>query len=962
MKLIQALFRTLFLLFVAGSVSAQVIPTSAYERLEAYSKRQEARDTSWFRDIPMENIGPTIFSCRVTDIAVNPDNPWEFVVAYASGGLWHTINNGVSFTPYFQQEAVMTIGAIAVDWRRRVVWIGTGEVNSSRSSYAGVGIYKGKLGSDHWSLVGLEESHHIGRILLNPNDSNRIAVAVMGPLYSKSSNRGVFQSSDGGRSWKKTLYVNDSTGCIDLVADPVNPQTLYASTWQRDRKAWNFIESGPGSAIYKTTNGGKLWDRMTVDTSGFPTGPGVGRIGLAAIHPDSQTVLYALLDNYYPAEENATESTAELEPSAFLKMDEKEFLDLDDEKLNQYLRSRNFPKKYTAASVKKMVKSHEVSIGSLSDYVEDANYRLLTGKVKGAELYRSTDNGISWSKTHDMPLDHVYNTYGYYFGLLSVVNGAPERIYIGGVPLLRSNDGGSTFSMVNHENVHADHHALWINPKRPEHMILGNDGGINISYDGGDHWIKCNSPAVGQYYAIQADDQDPFWVYGGTQDNGVWKGSHQYRPGTQWHQTGNYHYKSIMGGDGMQVEVDTRDHRYVYTGFQFGNYYRLDDRTGKRTYITPKHELGEHPYRWNWQTPIHLSRHNQDILYMGSNFVHRSMDQGNTFNVLSPDLTTGGIQGDVPYGTLTCLHESPLKFGLLYTGSDDGLAYVSKDGGDVWTCISDGFPAGLYVSRIQASGHQKSRVYISLNGYRNDHFRSYVYVSDDYGSTWQRIGLDLPQEPVNVIKEDPKHPEILYVGTDHSVYCSLDGGKSFMSLSAGLPDVAVHDLIPHHRDDKLILGTHGRSLYVLDISRLRQFEFRFLDKELTWYPLDTIKYRETQGKVRASYMPANVDTIYLEAFCGMDGIVTCQVITHDGATLFGNVLDMKKGYNRWAYDFQVTERGVSNWQQLNPKTPIADAPFYKGEDGRWYLKAGTFDLLLRHETGWRVEQKLILKK
>lgn len=959
MKRSSLLFTAILTLISSLHLHAQIIPTSSYKRLEAFIKRKEAKDTTWFGQVPLRNIGPTVFSGRVTDIAVNPDNPWEFYVAYASGGLWYTNNNGVSFTPLFQQEAVMTIGAIAVDWRSRTVWVGTGEVNSSRSSYAGVGIYKGEVGQDNWQLMGLQESQHIGKILLHPKDTNRVTVAVMGPLYSKSSNRGIFQTRDGGVTWKRMLYVNDSTGCVDLVADPVNPDIMFAAAWQRDRKAWNFIESGKYSGIYRTMNGGLQWKRVTVDTSGFPYGEGVGRIGLQAIMPDSQLVLYALLDNQNLIPEDKAEDDA-LSITSFRTMSEKDFLELDNKELNAFLKKNGFPKKYNANSVKQMVENGEIEPDDLADYLEDANMRLLNGKVYGAELYVSRDNGITWEKTHEDHLAGVYNTYGYYFGLVRVTDKDPNTIYISGVPILRSDDGGVNFTNINGENVHVDHHALWVNPRRPEHLILGNDGGINISYDKGKNWIKCNSPEVGQFYSIQADLQDTYWVYGGTQDNGVWAGPHNYRPGNSWHQTGQYPYKRIMGGDGMQVQIDTRDHRYVYTGFQFGNYFRIDNQTGKRTYITPKHELGERPYRWNWETPILLSPHNQDILYMGSNFLHRSMDKGENFEKISPDLTSGGLPGDVPFGTITTIDESPFQFGLLYAGTDDGLIHVSRDAGSSWTCISGDLPVGFWVSHIVASKHKKERVYVALNGYRNDHFLSYIFKSEDYGSTWEPIGEDLPEEPVNVIKEDPKREGLIYVGSDHQTYISLDDGVHFMTLNKSMPDVAVHDLLPHPREDDLIIGTHGRSLYIADISRIRDFDEEYLDIELSWYPVDTVKYRQRQGEKRAPYADAYRDSLVFETFCGLPGINTFQVISQDGATLLGIVLDMKKGYNRWAYYFDVTPRGKINWEELNSGKNIEKAPFYEGQDGNFYLKKGKYKMILRHETGLKLERELIL--
>ena len=682
-----------------------ILPTQAKERINTMQKRHSMEYGTSLNGIPFRSVGPTVFSGRVVDIAVSPDDPSHFYVAYASGGLWKTTNNGISFEPLFDHELVMTIGAIAVDWENQTIWVGTGEVNSSRSSYAGIGMYKSTDDGKTWQHMGLPETHHIGKVMIHPDAPNTVWVAALGHLYSPNEERGIFKTTDGGQTWTKTLFVNENTGAVDLVVDPLNANVLYAATWHRERRAWNFVESGSGTGIYKSTDAGQSWMLITKKNNGFPIGEGAGRIGLALYHQGDQSVLYASIDNYFRKPKEDPEP-GKLTKDMLRTMSKEEFLALPKYQIEDYLKSYRFPRKYKVKSVLKMVEKEDIVPEDLVKYVEDANALLFDTPVKGLEVYASTDGGQSWSKRNEKSLDGVYFSYGYYFGTIRVAPQNPDKVYCLGVPVIKSEDGGKTFTNINGDNVHSDHHALWVNPERPGHLILGNDGGINISYDDGAHWNKCNTPAVGQFYYIAVDHQTPYHIYGGLQDNGTWGGPSSYKAATSWQASGKYPYDRVGGGDGMQVAVDTRNNKIIYVGSQFGNYFRLDRSSQKRTYITPKPNLGEAPYRWNWQAPIHLSIHNQAIFYMGSNFLHRSMNQGDDFKIISPDLTKGGLKGDVAFGTLTTIHESPLKFGLLYTGSDDGLVHLSKDGGHSWKNISKGLPEDLWVARVIASAHQ----------------------------------------------------------------------------------------------------------------------------------------------------------------------------------------------------------------------------------------------------------------
>jgi len=967
---VKRIITTFALCVLAASLSvAQLAPaptTSAQDRLAAFEQRQQLKSGSIINNIPFESVGPTVMSGRIADVAVYEADPSHFYVAFASGGLWKTENNGTSFTPLFDKEAVMTIGDIAVNWQDSTIWVGTGEVNSSRSSYAGVGLYKSTNGGKDWQHLGLGESHHIGRIVLHPTDANTAWVAVLGHLYSPNNERGIYKTSNGGATWQQTLFVNENSGAIDLIVDESAPNTLYAATWHRERRAWNFVESGTGSGIHKSTDGGETWTLLTTPESGFPTGEGVGRIGIDLYKKGNQTVLYSLLDNYdrRPEEEKSDKETA-LTKDALRTMDKRTFLNLDTKKIKSYLKKNNFPEKYTAEKVVKMVKSDDIAPLDLVEYLEDANSLLFDTPVIGAEVYRSDDGGKSWTKTHEDYLDFVYNSYGYYFGQIRVSPHDADKIYFAGVPVVRSDDGGKTFENINGDNVHVDHHALWLNPKRDKHLILGNDGGLNISYDDGATWTKCNIPAVGQFYAIAVDNAEPYNIYGGLQDNGVWVGPSTYdsEKNRSWHNTGHYPYKGILGGDGMQVAIDSRDNNTVYTGLQFGWYYRINKTTGERELIKPQHALGENPLRFNWQTPIHLSVHNQDILYLGSNKVHRSMNQGNDWAAISDDLTKGGIKGDVAFGTITALDESPFQFGLLYAGTDDGNVRVSKDGGTTWQSINKGLPDNLWVTEIYASRHDKATVYCALNGYRWDNFKAYCYKSTDYGSTWTAIGKDLPDEPVNVLKDDPKNPSILYVGTDHGLYVSLDKGTSFMLMDKDLPAVAVHDVVVQATAQDLLVGTHGRSIYKANIQTLQALNDDIRAKPIHLFALKKAKSSSNLGKKPTIWTKSFEQTVEIPFYSNSTTKATVSIQTESGISLASFDVDADKGLNFAEYDFKVNEKAVKKyerWLNKNKEKDANDISLEKADDGAFYLRAGAYVVVVKSGTGkdsgeWVVE-------
>lgn len=899
----------LITLVTSFSVSAQkdLTATAADNRMDNYKKKKALEQTSLIKNVTFRNVGPTVMSGRVVDIDVNPANTIEFYVAYATGGLWYTDNNGQSFSPLFDSQEHLFMGDIAVDWKTKTVYVGTGEKNSSRSTYAGTGVYKSTDGGKTWQHIGLSDSHHIGKILISPQDPNTVWVAAMGHLYSPNIERGVFKTTDGGKTWAKTLYVDDKTGAIDIDIDPKNSNTLYAATWYRTRSAWNFEESGPTTGIYKSTDGGAKWTLLTTAASGFPAGKGAGRIGIAVV-PQSPQTLFAVIDNNgsRPSKKDTGDKYTLLD---FRTITKEAFAKLNDKKLDDFIRENRLPEDVHAPDLKKQVAEGKLKPTVIGDYLKSGNTDMLVNQVIGAEVYKSSDGGKTWSKTNKDFIE-AFSSYGYYMSKIWVSPKDSNKVVITGVPLSLSTDGGKTWKSIGGPSVHSDHHAFWFDPTNEAHILNGNDGGLNMSYDLGKNWSKLNSVAAGQFYSVAVDNAQPYNVFGGLQDNGVWYGPSTNVETNSWYSSGEYPYKSIGGGDGMMVQIDTRNNALFYSGSQFGMYNRSTKDRSASLPIHPMHKVGETPLRYNWETPIVLSRHNQDILYMGSNKFHRSLNRGETMETLSGDLTKGYKEGDVPFGTTTWIAESPLKFGLLYVGTDDGLIHLSRDGGYNWTKISDKLPQDLWVSCITPSTFKDSRVYASLTGYRFDHFAPYLYVSEDFGTTWKPINGNLPTEAINTIKEDPKNENILYVGTDNGLYMTMDRGATYMPFVSGLPPVPVHDIVIQQRENDIVLGTHGRSIYIANLDAVQKLTPELLIKNLELFTIKEVTQSPAlnRGFGRAAARP----TIPIAYFKKTAGDVTIRIKNEKDEVVntFSHKADA--GLNIFEYDLSAAPKSGAN--------------------------------------------------
>ncbi|UCC83955.1 MAG: glycosyl hydrolase, partial [Gemmatimonadota bacterium] len=873
-------------------------PPAAEERQQAWERHQELDRTTLFKGLKWRDVGPVVQGGRLVDIEGVPGEPYTFYVAYASGGVWKTTNNGISFEPLFDDQPSIIIGDMALDPSNpQRIFVGTGENNSSRSSYGGAGVFRSDDGGETWTLVGLEGSDRIGRILVDPRNPDRVFVAVLGKLYTPGGQRGVYRSDDGGDTWQLVLAgENDLTGYADLAFQPDNPDVIYAAAWERIRRPWNFVEGGVGTGIWKSTDGGDTWERLG---GGFPHGEQVGRVGLA-VTPANPQVLYASVDNQEMLPEDEWDlGSGAVTAKRLRDMSKEEFLAQDPEEIEDFIRGNDLDPRLDASRLIAAVRSDSITIDDLLQALQDANAALFSADIRGIEVWRSDDAGVTWRRMNPEPIRQAVYTYGYYFGQIRAAPDDVDRVYVLGVPLLVSEDGGVTWRGTAGRRVHGDHQAMWIDPERSEHVILGNDGGLDVTFDGGKTWLSLSTVSVGQFYTVSVDMADPYNIYGGLQDNGVLKGSSRSRPNItgSWERAG--------GGDGMWAQIDPRDNATYYAGSQFGYYFRSGPAGYQR--VKPRNGVLEEPLRYNWLTPILLSSHNADVLYYGANKLFRSMDQGETFTALSDDLTHSSNRGDVPFATITVIAESPKRFGLLWVGTDDGHVYVTRSSGAEWTEVSGGLPRDRWLSRVEASNHDENVAYVSLNGYRDDDITAYVYRTHDLGRTWRDISDGLPDEPVNVIREDPVNPAVLYVGTDRGAYVSLDTGRTWQAAGAGLPHVPVHDLIVHPRERELVAGTHGRSVWILDVLPVQELNDEVRVSEVHVFPVDGVTYSRGWSSRRSLwyYRPEDARYHNFPFWVDTNGSVEWSVLDEDENVLRRGEMDVVRGVNTLRWDLML---------------------------------------------------------
>ena len=718
-----------------------------------------------FKALKFREIGPAVMGGRIDDFAVVESNPDVVFVGTASGGVFKTTNGGITWEAVFDDQPVSSIGDVTVaPSDPSIVWVGSGESNNRQSSSWGNGVYKSTDGGETWKHMGLDATRHIGRIVISPADPNTVYVAAAGSLWGPSKERGVYKTTDGGKSWSQVLFVNDDTGVNDIAMDPESPGTLIAAAYQRRRTVFGFNGGGAGSGLYKTTDGGASWKKLE---KGLP---------------------------WDPAKESTKESTKE------------------------------------SAEERESAGAKDTGRIGLDIYRRNPNVVYATIQHAAGGVFRSDDKGETWTKMSDT------NPRAAYYSNIRVDPANDQRIWVMGAQMYVSDDGGRTFKTNVVQRIHGDFHAMWIDPHDSDHMITGSDGGVYFSRDRGRNWDFVNTIPIGQFYEIALDASKPYRICGGLQDNNAWCG-----PSAAMEPRGiaNSDWYTVGGGDGFYAQFDPVDPNIVYAESQDGNLLRRNLKTHESRSIRPPAPEGER-YRFQWNSPLAVSAFDTKTIYYGGNYLFRSTDRGDSWTRLGNDLTTGQDRDKLPimgrvadssmlslndgveaWPAITTISESPVNKDVLWAGTDDGNLQVTRDGGKTWKNVADrvkGVPKGTYVSRVVASRFDVGTAYAAFDGHRSDDFNIYLYMTSDYGETWKSIrnGLPTDADVVHVVREHFRNPKLLFAGTEHGLFVSPDQGAHWSRLKLNLPTVPVDDIAIHPRENDLVLGTHGRSIWILD--------------------------------------------------------------------------------------------------------------------------------------------------
>ncbi len=791
------------LVIVLGILLSCIQVCDAQRKSKNKNTKKTPLESRSISGLKWRNVGPALTSGRVSDFTFNPNNPYEYYVATSAGGVWKTVNAGVTYTPIFDSQGSYSIGCVTMDPNNsNIIWVGTGENNNQRSVAYGDGIYKSLDGGASWKHMGLKNSEHIGKIIVHPENSDIVYVAAIGPLWSKGGDRGLYKTEDGGKTWNAVLTVDKHTGVNDIVMDPRDPNILYASTLQRRRHVYTYVGGGPGSAIHKSVDGGTTWTKIN---KGLPNEE-LGRIGLA-ISPANPEIIYAI--------------------------------------------------------------------------VEAANR-------KGG-FYASTNRGASWEKRSS----HV--TSGNYYQEIIADPIDENTVYSMDTWMSVTHNGGKSFQLVGEDTKHVDNHAMWINPHNNKHWVVGCDGGIYETFDAAKTWdFKENLP-VTQFYKVALDNDYPFYnIYGGTQDNFSLGGPSRVLTN---HGIRNSEWFITNGGDGFESQADPKNPNIIYAQSQYGGLVRFDKKSGEKVGIKPKARKGENAYRFNWDAPLVVSKHVSGRLYFAANKVFKSDDYGNSWEVISDDLSQQINRNTLKvydrvvsidavakngstslYGSIVAFSESSKNKNLLAVGTDDGLIHISEDGGKNWRKITNisGAPKQSYVNSIYLSRHDGNTIYVAFNHHKYGDFKPYIFKSSDKGTSWQAISSNLPKRgSVYAIEEDPIDRNLLFVGTEFGAFFSPNQGNNWKQLKNGLPTIAVRDIAIQERENDLVLGTFGRGFYVMDdYSVLRTIKNATPKEEAKIYPIRTALMWEKSSPLGLPGKSFQGDNLYTAPNLGPEALIT----------------------------------------------------------------------------------------
>ena len=955
------------------------------EKLRKEQKQRQARSqrgntiANWAKGLRWRPIGPATMGGRITALAVYEKDPCIYYVATASGGLLKTVNAGNTFVHQFDKQTTVSIGDVAVaPSNPNIVWVGTGENNPRNSVSYGDGVYKSTDGGKTWKNMGLKKSYQIGRIAIHPTNPDIVYVGAMGRLYGPNKERGLFKTTNGGKTWKKIHFINDKTGVIDVQMHPGDPQTLLIATWERQRDAFDSHRGepklkegydaydpvkkwGPGSGIFLTTDGGKTFRKVT---KGLPTSH-LGRVSID-FYRKNPKVVYALVDcaniakgtppaplpyigifgadaaggarltrvtQGGPAQKGGLQVgdvvlTVNGKPvknyAGFIALVRK-FKPKDKIKVGV---SRNGKKQVIEVTLAPRPTRERTGILKTRPYWfayggQRANVQNQQGpnSHEYGGVYKSTDGGRTWKRVNSL------NPRPMYFSQIRVDPSDDKYLYVCGISMHRSKDGGKTFSADASRNVHPDQHALWINPKDGRHMIVGCDGGFYVTHDRTQNWDHLNHLSIGQFYHVTVDTKKPYNVYGGMQDNGTWGG-----PSICLRGTGpvNADWVAVGGGDGFVCRVDKNNPDVVYYESQDGNMRMRNLKTGAAGRIRPQAPQGKR-YRFNWNTPFILSHHNSKIYYCAGEYVFRSFNQGRNLKVISPEISR------TKRGTGTALSESPRNPDVIYAGSDDGALWVTRDGGKTWTNITKNvpLPGPRWVATIEASRFVEGRVYVCYDGHRSDDDNPYVFVSEDFGKTFKPIRANLPWGSTRCLREDAANPNLLFVGTEFAAWASVDRGNSWFTLNSNLPTVAIHEIAVHPTESEIVAATHGRSIWILDIAPLREYtEKRAQADAYLLKPVTAMRWRTEprKGTIYGSGMrrfvgqnPPRGAQIYY-SLGKKAKQVTLKIVDAAGTTVRQLRVSRDPGLHRVAWDMNRLVTRSNRGASARPRRPRTDPP------------------------------------